>query len=43
VPAASPAVDAPSPGGLDARIEALEAEVRRLRADLDAIHSRLDV
>jgi uncharacterized protein len=43
VRAASPAVDAPSQGGLETRLEALEAEVRRLRADLEAVHSRLDV
>jgi uncharacterized small protein (DUF1192 family) len=31
-----------SPGGLDARIEALEADVRRLRAELGALRARLD-
>ena len=30
------------PGGLDARIEALETDVRRLRAELDGLRARLD-
>ena len=45
-PTAPPMSPAPpaarSPGGLDARIEALEADVRRLRAELGALRARLD-
>jgi uncharacterized protein YceH (UPF0502 family) len=41
-PMSQPPADAPSPGGLDARIEALEADVRRLRDELDALRARLD-
>ena len=41
-PAAIPAPDAPSPDGLAERVDALEVDVRRLRAEVDALRARLD-
>ena len=40
--AAPSAPEASGTTGIDARVEALEADVRRLRAELDAVRGRLD-